>query len=340
MTDTTLSFEDFAPGTRFGLGPYRVTRDAVLDFARAYDPQPFHLDEQAAKATLLGGLSASGWHTCGMMMRMMVDGFLGRSTSQGASHVDHIRWLAPVRPGDVLTGIATVEAARLSASRPGLSMATIATELTNQAGEQVLAGRYLQFLLARDASPEPAPERLPSAMPDSAPAGLQTDDPSPARSAERFFDLFEEGDVDHLGSHRFEVEDIVAFARKFDPQDFHLDAERARHSLLGGLCASGWHTAAVFMRLNIRHQTREAARLAGAGRPVPVFGPSPGVSDLKWTSPVRPGDTVSYRQRVAAKRVSGSRPGWGLVTTEVEATRESDGTRVFSMRATVMVRTD
>lgn len=154
---------------------------------------------------------------------------------------------------------------------------------------------------------------------------------------------FEEIETDRwqdLGTHRFEEAEILDFARRFDPQPFHLDAEAARRSVLGGLCASGWHTAAVFMRLNIRHQTREAARLAGAGRPVPVFGPSPGVSDLKWTSPVRPGDTVSYRQRVAAKRESGSRPGWGLVTTEVEATRESDGTRVFSMRATVMVRTD
>ncbi|MBB3950406.1 MaoC family dehydratase [Aureimonas jatrophae] len=143
-----------------------------------------------------------------------------------------------------------------------------------------------------------------------------------------------------LGTHRFEAADIVEFARRYDPQPFHLDAEAAKRSVLGGLCASGWHTAAVFMRLNIDHQQREAARLSAAGRAVPVFGPSPGVADLKWTSPVRPGDVVRYRQRVTAKRRSASRPGWGLLTTEVEAVREPDGERVFSMGATVMVRTD
>lgn len=154
------------------------------------------------------------------------------------------------------------------------------------------------------------------------------------------FDAIELDVWDDLGTHRFEEAEIIDFARRFDPQPFHLDPEAAKRSVLGGLCASGWHTAAVFMRLNIRRQRAEAERLAAAGQPVPVFGPSPGVSDLRWSSPVRPGDALRYRQRVTGKRVSASRAGWGLLTTEVEARREGDGERVFSMRATVMMRTD
>ncbi len=148
------------------------------------------------------------------------------------------------------------------------------------------------------------------------------------------------GAWDEIGRHHFTAEAIVDFARRFDPQPFHLDEAAAARSLLGGLCASGWHTAAVFMRLNIDRQRQAAAQLAAEGRAVPVFGPSPGVSDLRWSSPVRAGDTIAYRQRVASKRESGSRAGWGFLATEVEAHREGDGEIVFSMRASVMVRTD
>jgi len=146
-----------------------------------------------------------------------------------------------------------------------------------------------------------------------------------------------------IGRYRFTEGEILDFASLFDPQPFHLDAERARESLLGGLCASGWHTAAAFMRLNVDWQRAEGERLRAVGRPVPVFGPSPGVTDLRWLRPVRPGDTLVYRQRVAAKRASASRPGWGVLSTEVEAVQHGGSAHtepVFTMRASVLVRTD
>lgn len=145
-----LAFEDFTVGASFPLPPYEVTREEVIAFASEFDPQPFHLDEKAAADSLLGGLSASGWHTCAMAMRMMVDGYLANSTSQGAPGVEELRWLRPVRPGDRLSGTATVLQARRSASRPGLGIATIRIEIVNQTAETVMDCRYVQILSTRE----------------------------------------------------------------------------------------------------------------------------------------------------------------------------------------------
>ena len=100
---TTLTFEDFKPGHFGTFGPRHVTREEILAFAAEYDPQPMHLDEEAAKQSMLKGLSGSGWHLCSIMMRMMFDGFIGRTASLGSPGVNEMRWLAPLRPGDDLT---------------------------------------------------------------------------------------------------------------------------------------------------------------------------------------------------------------------------------------------
>ncbi|MBC8130608.1 MAG: MaoC family dehydratase [Rhizobiaceae bacterium] len=144
-------FEDFPVGATFPLGPYAVTREAVIAFATEFDPQPFHLDEDAARANMLGGLSASGWHTCAMMMRMMFDAFIDGSSSQGSPGVDFVKWLRPVRPGDVLSGTMTVREARLSAKRPTLGIAKLSNDLIDQEGQPVLASDYTILFLTRDA---------------------------------------------------------------------------------------------------------------------------------------------------------------------------------------------
>ena len=111
---TTLTFEDFPPG-RFGtFGPRHVTREEILAFAAEFDPQPMHLDEEAAKQSMLKGLSGSGWHLCSIMMRMMFDGFIGRTASLGSPGVNELRWLAPLRPGDDLMLDVDVTEARVS----------------------------------------------------------------------------------------------------------------------------------------------------------------------------------------------------------------------------------
>lgn len=154
-----------------------------------------------------------------------------------------------------------------------------------------------------------------------------------------YFDDIEIGAVAELGTYHFEREAILAFARRFDPQPFHLDEEAARASVFGALCASGWHTASAFMRLNVEHGRRESERRRAAGLSEPRFGPSPGVTELRWLRPVFAGDTIGYRQRIEEKRRSASRAGWGLVSTRAEAANAS-GELVMTLRARVFVGTD
>lgn len=143
-----LTFEDFLPG-RFGtFGPRHVTRDEILAFAAEFDPQPMHLDEEAASQSMLQGLSGSGWHLCSLMMRMMADGFLTRSTSLGSPGVDEVRWLSPLRPDDDLTLEVDVLEARTSRSRPDLGIVKFKCTARNTKG-QALCEMISPLLLKR-----------------------------------------------------------------------------------------------------------------------------------------------------------------------------------------------
>ena len=115
-----LHWEDFTPGRTFEHGPRRMPRDEMIAFAAEFDPQPMHLDEVAARETMLGGLAASGWYVCCILMRMCVDAFVGQSASMGAPGVDEVKWLMPIRPDDELSLRATVLDTRASKSRPDM----------------------------------------------------------------------------------------------------------------------------------------------------------------------------------------------------------------------------
>jgi acyl dehydratase len=131
----TLTFEDFAQG-RFGsFGPRHVSREEIVAFAAEFDPQPMHLDEQAAQASMLKGLSGSGWHLCALTMRMLFDGFIGRTASLGSPGVNELRWLAPLRPGDDLTLDVDVVESRVSRSRPTTGIVTFRCVTRNAAGD-------------------------------------------------------------------------------------------------------------------------------------------------------------------------------------------------------------
>ena len=132
---TTLAFEDFKPGHFGRFGPRRVTREEILAFAAEFDPQPMHLDEEAASRSMLKGLSGSGWHLCSVIMRMMFDGFIGRTASLGSPGVNELRWLAPLRPGDDLTLDVDVTEARVSRSRATTGIVTFKAVVSNAAGQ-------------------------------------------------------------------------------------------------------------------------------------------------------------------------------------------------------------
>jgi acyl dehydratase len=134
-----LNWEDFKQGSVAEYGPRLVTHDEIVAFATEFDPQPMHLDEAAGQASMLGGLSASGWHMCSIMMRIVVDGFLGNSSSMGSPGVDEARWLAPLRPGDRVSVRATVLETRASAKRPHMGFVTFLLEMFNQDGVQLMA---------------------------------------------------------------------------------------------------------------------------------------------------------------------------------------------------------
>ncbi len=130
----------------------------------------------------------------------------------------------------------------------------------------------------------------------------------------KFFEDIVLGERAELGTHTYTADDIKKFARRYDPQPFHLDDAAAARSHFGALCASGWHTAATWMRLMVEHQVREDAVLRQRGEAVATLGPSPGFRELKWLKPVYAGDTVSYSTEIVDKRVSNSRPDWGLMS--------------------------
>ena len=131
-------WEDFKVGEVHQIGEKRLDKDEMIAFAKQFDPQPFHIDEDAAKRSIFGGLIASGWHTVGVVMRMTVDSYLRDSASLGSPGVDSVRWLKPVRPGDTIRATRKVVETRASKSRPDMGVVKTQWEVFNQDGELVM----------------------------------------------------------------------------------------------------------------------------------------------------------------------------------------------------------
>ncbi|MDR6634488.1 acyl dehydratase [Phyllobacterium sp. 1468] len=128
------AYEDFTIGSEWPLRSKIVTAEEIIEFASQFDPQPFHLDEAAGKASILGGLAASSWHTVSMFMRMLCDAYLLDSTSQGAPGIDYVKWTQPVLAGDTLTGKTTILDRRVSNSKPSLGFVKLHHSVFNQDG--------------------------------------------------------------------------------------------------------------------------------------------------------------------------------------------------------------
>jgi acyl dehydratase len=142
-------FEDYAPGSVHELGSVSVSESEIVEFARRYDAQPFHVDAAAAAAGPFGGLVASGWHTAAMMMTLLVERFLDRATSLGSPGLDELRWPAPVRPGDTLTVRVTVMDARPSTSKPDRGLVRSHIEARNGRGETVMTVKVMNLVRRR-----------------------------------------------------------------------------------------------------------------------------------------------------------------------------------------------
>jgi len=149
---TTLHLDDLAPGQVYPLGCRTLSRDEIVAFAREWDPQPFHLDDDVAKGSIYGGLIASGWHTVCVFMRLFADGLLSRAAALGSPGVDELRWLRPVRPGDTLEARLEILEVRPSHSKPDRGSVRARCMVTNQAGNEVLTMQAVLLFGRRSAA--------------------------------------------------------------------------------------------------------------------------------------------------------------------------------------------
>jgi acyl dehydratase len=208
MFDTTLPglvhYEDIETGKPLTFGTWKVTPEDIKAFARRWDPQLIHLDEEAAKASIVGGLCASGFHTCCIMMRLLVDHFLLRTASLGAPGLDEVKWLKPVRPGDVLSIRIAAASKRVMASRPEVGLVLASYDVLNQTGDVVLAATCNQMIRVR----APGPRSLPSAPRESRPALINLwDFPAAERgmAQSRYFEDRIVGETWDVGGQSFSI---------------------------------------------------------------------------------------------------------------------------------------
>ena len=150
-----------------------------------------------------------------------------------------------------------------------------------------------------------------------------------------YYEDIEIGTEELYGSFTFSEEHIIRFATTFDPQSFHLDHEAAKASHFGALCASGWHTASIWMKLYVEYHQKQQVAAQQRGEATAELGPGLGFKNLKWIKPVYVGDRLSYGSKIRAKRVSEHRPRWGVVSSDNWAVNQN-GVTVFEFSATVL----
>ncbi|MCO6185456.1 MaoC family dehydratase [Rhizobium sp. L1K21] len=138
MPDAQLMYEDFAPGAIFESDERTVTADEIIEFASEFDPQPMHLDEAAGKASILGGLSASGWHICSLSMSLFFDSILSRAAGEGSPGIDIVEWRRPLLAGDTIRLTTEIKSTRELKSRPGIGMLGIEQKITNDRNQTVM----------------------------------------------------------------------------------------------------------------------------------------------------------------------------------------------------------
>ena len=216
-----------------------------------------------------------------------------------------MRWLKPVRPGDTLRLRSTVIEAAPSAKQPNRGTVLYRWETLNQNGEVALLMMGRPMFLRRT-----------SAWPRETESNV---------NHKYYWEDFYLGQVLESGGYSLSDEEMIEFARKYDPQPFHIDSEKAKQTVFGGLIASGWQTASICMRLMCDQYVLEA----GLG--------SPGVDELRWVKPVRPGDTLRLKSTVLETRASASRPDMGMVRVRSEVYNQH-GELVMHMSGVGMFR--
>lgn len=319
------AYEDFEPGSRESYGTVSVGEAEMVAFAKDFDPQPMHLDATSAQASRVGGLIASGWFTCARNQRLITDHLIAHSAWLGSPGTANLKWLAPVRPGDHLTGTMEV-LGRHAAATPDRGLVALRLTLVNQDQIPILAQESLACFARRaPGTPDDAPP--PPALPDEAYSTTLTPAGMPPGTIETFIP----GSIIRFGSHTFSQAEMRAFALAHDPQPIHLDEDAARAAGHRALVASPWHTTAVWMGEVIRYWQR----VEQAGHTLPKRGPGFGFTDLRWLRPVLADDTLTYHARILEARRSASKPGWGILSQRNYAINQN-GEAVFAFTGSVL----
>ena len=279
---TVVAFEDFQPGETRSYGDYEFTAPEMIAFARVYDAQPFHLDDEAARHTIFGGLAASGWHTCSALMRMNVDGWL---SANHLSRRGRRRGQSLARPG--------------AAGRPAVGRDPNAGKIRSALSSR-RRHRQIRHIAAQSERPGSVgaealdPVRAPRASGRIGAARRRQNPRSrlnsrvstiPGGALPENFAKARVGAYADLGETHFSADFIKSYAEKFDPLPFHTDEEAGKAHMLGAMSAPGWQTASCWMRHFIALRQKEA----GGGEPPSLA--SPGFADLVWRKPVLLGDT-------------------------------------------------
>lgn len=312
-------WEDLEEGETVQLGTATLSREEIVAFASEFDPQPFHLDDAAARATLLGGQAASGWHTCIVANRLVEAALADHGLALTTSVADDIRWRKPVRPGDAISGRVVIGAKAPCACRGDRGTCRVFVSIVNQHGE-VVATWHFDCLVTR---------RFPAtiAVGDACQrrvARMTRVSRVRGDHAIKFFDDVNVGDEIDLGSYCFSSERVAGFDDRYGhAQCMAWDAHRPDNHV------NEWHVVSAWMHCIVRYYRLHSEQLRRRGGVFPLLGPAAGVKHLRWQAPVRSGEVISYSTWAERKLEIASRDDWGLLVAGAEGVNAS-GERVVT----------
>lgn len=305
--DGRLAHDDFRSDRTFQLPDRVITRDAIIRFGRRYDPQPFHIDDRAARASILKGLAASGWHSCTVYMSALQEGLLQHCADARLFAIDEIKWLFPVRPESRLEGTVRARAIEEPGPWPGSGQVELDCIATDENGRRVMTWKARMAVTGFNANGSMA-----------AASGMTVEDIGRQPGALAYFDDVSVGDEADLGNHQFTTAAIHEFT-----DEFKLGAQDARPDGGSRCDADPWHIAAVSMSQLVRYYLKETASLRRQSLPVPGLGPSPGIRHVRWHHPVKPGQRLSFRAWTVQKTPISPQSNWGLLTGACAAMDEN-----------------
>ncbi|MCB1503589.1 MAG: MaoC family dehydratase N-terminal domain-containing protein [Hyphomicrobiaceae bacterium] len=305
MTETVANLS-VLPGV-LSIPAISISRDEMIAFARAFDPQPFHIDEAAAQHTLLGGLAASAWYTCARVSECVEAIARGLGLDAQLAGLEQIVLFAPVRAGDRLSGKLRLGAVGSCECGDGVCQGRIDVE--NQRGESIM--RLTLDLVVMGPAGKSVETRQNCKFRQARPARAQR---TARDDVIRHFEDIGIGDEAVLGSYSFDTRKVETFCSLTCMEG------ELRSPTFGGGQASvpNWHLPAAWMTCMLRYYEAESSRFAARGLAVPRLGPAAGVKHLRWVRPVRIGETIVFRGWAERKMEIASQKDWGLLVVGAE----------------------